>query len=445
MNIESAIKDVEVRLGVQSLDAFEVVGLHEETLAIETKQQMVERIQRARRSGISIRTIKDGRMGLAATKELTTKAVHQAMKEALDSMHNVQPSEEAFLPYAQERTAVLEEQCSKPLHEISDDQKVALTMRLESIALSAEKKVTKVQHPRYEEVERTLMVINSNGVHSRSQRSLASCDLRVIADDGKGAESAYEFDYSISFDKLDAEGIGRKAARRAVSKLGARSVPGGKFPVMLHPRAAASMVKLISPSFFADNIQRGKSVLRGKLNERFYDPSVTIIDDGLLPDGYASFQFDWEGMPRRRTMMVRDGMIVSWLYDGARAHHDGVKSTGNCHREGLTALPGVGISNCFLKAGSISPETMISGIDHGILAIDLLGQHTANPISGDFSLGLEGFIIEGGVVRDPVRGVTIAGNIHDLFKNVLCIGNDLQFFGTCGAPSLFVKGLTLGG
>ncbi|MFH1830093.1 MAG: TldD/PmbA family protein [Pseudomonadota bacterium] len=444
MDIESAIRDVVVRLSVQSLDAYEVLGLCEETLTIETKQQMLERIHRAHRSGISIRTIKDGRMGLAATKELTIKAVHQSMKEALDSMHNMEPSEGASLPYTQEES-VLEEKCSRPLYEISEDEKINLARRLESIALSSEKKVTKVQHPRYEEVARTLMVVNSHDICVKSQRSLASCDLRVVADDGYSAESAYELDYSTSFDRLDAEQIAHRAAKRAVAKLGARSVPGGRFPVMLSPRAAAAMVKLISSSFFADNVQRGKSILRGKLGECFYDPSVTIVDDGLLPDGYASFQFDWEGVPRRRTMMVRDGTVVSWLYDGARAARDGVKSTGNCLRAGLTKLPGVGISNCFLKAGSNSYESMISGVDKGVLATDLLGLHTANPISGDFSLGLEGFIIEAGAVGDPVRGVTIAGNIHELFKNVLCVGNDLEFFGACGAPSLLVKGLMLGG
>jgi PmbA protein len=444
MNIESAIKDVVVRLEVQNLDAYEVVGLYEKALTVEAKQQMVERIHCAQRSGISIRTIKQGRMGLAATKEMTTTAVHQALKSALDSMDNMEPSEEALLPPMQENGAVLEEKLGKSPAEVSEGDKIQFVMRLESAALAAEKKVKRVQHPRYEDVDRTLMVVNSHGIKAIARRCLAICEVRVIAEDGDGAESAYEFAHSTSFEKLDAETLARRAARRAVEKLGAKPVPGGKYPVIFHPRAAAAMVKLISPSFFADNIQREKSVLRGKLNERFYNPSITILDDGLLPDGYASFSFDWEGIPKRRTMMVRDGVVVSWLYDGARAAHDGVRSTGNCCRTGLNKLPSVGISNCFLKAGSISQEAMISNMDRGIMATDLLGLHIANPISGDFSLGLEGFVIEGGAIRDPVRRVTIAGNVHDLFRSVLRIGNDLEFFGACGAPSILAEGLMIG-
>ena len=445
MNLESAIKDVLVRLKVQDLDAYEVVGLDDRLLSIEAKQQMVERMQRMCRVGLSIRTIKDGRMGFAVTKDMSVKPIHQALKNALDSMKNVEPTEDTVLPASQEVVEKLSEEVKKPLAEISDDEKIGVAKGLESLALAAEKKVKKVQHPRYEEMERTLMVINSHGVDVKSQRSMASCDLRVVASDNGSAEGAYDFGYSTNFDKLDVEGVARRAARRAVAKLGGKSIAGGKLPVIFTPRAAASMLKLIAPSFFADNVQRGKSILGGKLGEKFFHPSVTIIDDGLLPDGFGSFPFDWEGVPKRRTAMVENGIISSWLYDGARAAHDGVESTGNSQRDALGKLPTVGISNCFLKAGSESCSSILSNVKRGIIATDLLGLHTANTISGSFSLGLEGFLVEGGVVQHPVRGVTLAGNIHELFKNISAVGDDLEFFATVGAPTILVEGLTLGG
>jgi PmbA protein len=444
MNLESALKDVVVRLKVQDLDAYEVVGLDEKLVTVEAKQQMVERMQRAHRVGISIRTIKDGRLGFATTKEMSVKSIHQALKNALDSMKNVEPTEDAVLPGAQESRGELEENITKPLGEVSDDERIAVAKSLESVALAAENKVKKVQHPRYEEFDRTLLVMNSGGVKNMSRRQMASCELRVVAEDGAVAESAYDYGYAASFDRLGVDRIARRAARRAVAKLGAKPVPGGRYPVVFTPRAAASMLGLLAPSFFADNVQRGKSILGGKLGEKFYSPSVTIIDDGLLPDGFGSFPFDWEGVPKRRTAMVEDGVVSSWLYDGARAAHDGVESTGNSQRAGLDKLPSVGINNCFLKAGSESRDSIIKGVGRGIVATDLLGLHTANTISGSFSLGLEGFVIEDGAVREPVRGVTVAGNIHDLFKSIAAVGNDLEFFATCGAPTVLVEDLMLG-
>lgn len=444
MNLESALKDVVVRIKVNDLDAYEVVGLDERFVTVEAKQQMVERMQRTHRVGISIRTIKDGRIGFATTKDMSVKSVHQALKSALDSMENVEPTEDAVLPGVQKARGTLEENITRPLGEVSDDERIAVAKSLEGVALAAEKKVKKVQHPRYEEIDRTLLVMNSSGVKDMSRRQMASCELRVVAEDGGKAESAYDYGYSSSFDRLEVEAIARRAARRAVAKLGARSVPGGSYPVVFEPRAAASMLGLLAPSFFADNVQRGKSILGGKLGEKFYNPSVTIIDDGLLPDGFGSFPFDWEGVPKRRTAMVEDGVVSSWLYDGARAAHDGVESTGNSQRASLDKLPSVGINNCFLKAGSDSRESIIKGISKGIVATDLLGLHTANTISGNFSLGLEGFVVEDGAVREPVRGVTVAGNIHDFFRSIAAVGNDLEFFAIHGAPTVLVEGLMLG-
>jgi PmbA protein len=444
MNLESAIKDVAVRLEVQNLDAFEVVGLDEKLFTIEVKQQMIERMQRTARTGLSIRTIKDGCQGFAVTRDMTVKAVHQALKNALDSMESVEPSEDAVLPGVIAVSNFLEESVTQRIASVSDEVKIRTAMSLESLALASEKKVTRVQHPRYEEIDRALFVVNSNGVKNSAQRALASCELRVIAEDKGGAESSYDFGYSTSFDRLCPELVARRAARRAVAKLGAGSMAGGKMPVAFTPRAAAQMLRLLSASFCADNVQRGKSVLAGKLGERFYHPSVTVVDDGLLPDGFGSFPFDWEGVPKQRTLLVQDGVVRSWLYDGARAAHDGVTSTGSSQREDLNKLPSVGISNCFLKAGHAPPESIIAGMGKGVLVTDLFGAHTANIISGAFSLGIEGFSVCAGAVGEPIRGVTAAGNVHDLFKGIAAVGNDLEFFAKCGSPTILVDSLMIG-
>jgi PmbA protein len=441
MDLESAVREAVVRLDVQNLDAFEVLGMCERLLAIEVKQQRVERYHRSEGAGISIRAISDGRLGLAATTELTAKSVHQSVQAAIAALQRTSPSPESVLPHPQKGGGALEERAGTPLGEVPESAKVEAALALESAAYAADSRVTRVQRPRYEEQVRELVVVNSHGVDAEASRSLCSCEVKVVAEEAGGAESAYEFACAAAFDRLHPEAIAKAAAVRAASKLGARATQGGNMPVLFDPRAAAQLVKLLSNAFFADNVQRGKSILRGKLRERFYHPSVTVVDDGLLPDGYGSFCFDAEGIPHRRTLLIRDGVIESWLYDGARAARDGVTSTGNCAREALNRPPSIGITNCFLKAGAQSREELVREVQRGILVTDLLGVHTANAISGAFSLGIEGRVIEGGHLGDPIRGMTIAGNVHGLFKGVGGIGNDLTFFGPCGAPTLLVENL----
>jgi PmbA protein len=443
MDLESAIREAMVRLEVQNLDAFEVAGIRERSLCIEARQQRVERFHRSETQGIAIRAIKGGRLGLSATTEISAKAVHQTVQGAIASLQRTTPSEEAVVPAPQKPAAQLEDRGGIPIAEVADAEKIRIALLLESAAYAAEPRVRRVQHPQYEERERTLVVENSHGVSARAVRSVCACELKAVAEDGDKAEGAAEFAFATACDRLDPEEVGRRAARRAVGKLGARQARGGALPVLFEPRAAASLVRLLVRSFCADNVQRGKSMLRGKLSQRCYHPAVTLVDDGLFPDGYASFAFDGEGIPCRRTVLVQDGVVASWLYDGARASRDGVASTGNCIREMVRGFPHIGMTNAFLKAGSQPPESLIRDVRHGMCITDLLGVHTANTVSGDFSLGVEGFVIADGVRGEPVHGMTAAGNLHEVFRQVAALGNDLTFYGAAGAPSVLADGVVL--
>ncbi len=445
MDIESAIREAQVRLDAQELDAFEVAAIIDQTLVVEAKGQRVDRWMRTASQGLAIRAIRGGRLGFAATTEINARAVHQAAKAALASLKVVAPSAEAVLPAQQPAQGQLDEPAATPFEEIPDGARIDVALTLESTAMAADSRIRRVQHPRYEEARRRMLVVNSHGVREDASRSICSCELKVVADAGSAPESAYDFDYGTAFTAIDPAECARRAARRALAKLGAERIGGGSLPVLFDQRAASCLVRLLASSFFADSIQRGKSLLASRRGELYYHPSVTVVDDGLLPGGIASFPFDGEGVPRRRTLLVRDGVIESWLYDGARASRDGVLSTGSSLRESVHRLPAIGVSNCFLKPGSATPEAIARQMGSGLLVTDLLGVHTANAVSGAFSLGAEGFVVANGVAAAPFRGVTVAGNVHEVFKRVAAIGSDLRFFGACGAPSMLVEGLMVGG
>jgi len=445
MDLEKAVHEAVKKLEGESLDAFEVVGIAENRLVIEAKRQMVDSFRRTSGRGIAIRVIAGGRMGWSATTDIDQKAVGKAVTQAMGAMQVAAKSEEAVIVMPQDPEGDFIEQVGRSLGEISDDEKIRMALSIESAAVAADSRISRVRSPRYEEKLRNILIVNSNGVLASARRGLVSCMLLAIASDGSLSESAYEFDFSPRFEELDVEKVARSAAKKAIEKLGARGIGSAELPVIFENRAASSMIGLLAPSFFADNVQRGKSTLAGKMGEKLYSPIVTVVDDGLLPGGVGSFPFDGEGIPHSRTIMIRDGTVNTWLYDGPRAKRDGALSTGNCMRKGLGRFPVIDVTNCFLKEGTEDPEKLQADMTKGLLITDLLGVHTANAISGDFSLGAEGFFVEGGKKSFPVRGITIAGNVHDLFNRIVGIGNDLRFFGSSGSPSILVEELMISG
>jgi PmbA protein len=158
----------------------------------------------------------------------------------------------------------------------------------------------------------------------------------------------------------------------------------------------------------------------------------------------GSAPFDGEGVPTGRTVLIEAGIAVNYLYNLQYASKDGVNSTGSASRS-IGSLPDVGTSNLLLMPGSESRESMIRGISNGFLVSELMGLHTLDPISGDFSLGAKGVRISGGVPGEPVAGVTIAGNLLDLLNKVAAVGSDVTFFGSIGAPTIVVENVSVAG
>ena len=172
---------------------------------------------------------------------------------------------------------------------------------------------------------------------------------------------------------------------------------------------------------------------------------MTIYDDGLLEGGLGTAPADDEAVPIQRKTIISDGRLLLFLHNTYTARKDKTLSTGNGMRGGFKGVPGVGITNLYIEPGECSQEGIIEQAERGLFVTEVMGMHTANPISGDFSVGATGFWIENGAKAYPVREVTIAGNILELMKNVDVVGCDLRFSGRIGSPSLLIKELSIGG
>lgn len=450
MEPERIIETLKDRLESDVLDAFEICFIGLDRLSVEARNGEVESFSRVEQRGVALRALKDDKMGWGSSTDFSPQALDRLVGSVIANVNEVHPSEESIIPKSPkpgkgkaEDTII--EKAGTPLSQIPELQKIKVALDLEREAKAVDPKITRVRQPLYEESTRHVVIHNSNGVERSASRGIASCEVRAVAEEKGVSESGWEFFFSPRFECLDVLGTARRAAQRSLSLLGATPLPTGRYNIIFEPRPAAQLVRLLAPSFFADNVQRKKSAVAEKKGKLVYNQSVTIIDDGLMPDGFASFPFDDEGVTRRKTMLVKEGVILNWLYDSQRAARDKRPSTGSASRQSIHKPASISVSNCYLKAADTSPPKLFSMMGKGFLVTDVMGLHTANPVTGDFSLGAEGFLVEGGAKGRPVRGVIVSGNIHELFGRIQAVGDDLKFIANHGSPSILIPEVQVSG
>ena len=278
-------------------------------------------------------------------------------------------------------------------------------------------------------------VVNSHGIELHEISTLMHASIEAIAR-AEGVATGGEFQNSRGF-QGDLENVGRAAAEMALASLGGEKLESGTFDVLLRPLAFVELLEsTLLPSFSADRVQKGRSALAGREGKMIAEPGLQIVDSGLLSGGMASSAFDGEGVPSQETVLVKDGVLQGFLYDSYAAGKSKVKSTGNAVRSGYSDVPRVGIRNLIISspgAFNLQEET------RGLLVGGLIGAHTANPISGDFSVEAKNsFLISPNESPRPIHSLMLAGNIFELLKDIQ-IGNDHRAVGSVVTPTVKVR------
>jgi PmbA protein len=254
----------------------------------------------------------------------------------------------------------------------------------------------------------------------------------------------YWYSVANSLKKLELpEEVGKIAARRTLRRIGARKVKTQKVPIVFENTVAGSLIGHIFEAVNGDSVYRGASYLSGKLNEKIAGENIQIVDDGTVPGLFGTSPFDSEGVPSRKTVVIENGVLNSYLLNTYTAKKLGLQTTGNASR-GLAGTPGIGPGNFFLKPGAKSLKEILAEIKQGLFVTEFLG-FGVNLVTGDFSRGASGLWIENGELTFPVEEITVAGNLKDMFDNVSEIGNDLEFRSSIASPALRIDGMTVAG
>jgi PmbA protein len=265
----------------------------------------------------------------------------------------------------------------------------------------------------------------------------------VLAGEGDYKERDYDYRAARYEDDLDAaEAIGKRAGERAVKRLNPGNVKSGPMPVVLDPRVGSSMVSHFIGAIAGSSIARRTSFLLDELGNQIFESGLSIIDDPLRPRGLSSRVFDGEGLPTKKSALIDKGMLPSWIMESASARQLGLKPTGHASR-GVSGAPGVATSNVQLEGGVGTVAELIADIKLGVYVHELAGQGV-NMVTGDYSRGAAGFLIENGEITTAISEFTVAGNLKDMFRQIRAAG-DLEFIYGTNVPTLRIDGMTVAG
>ncbi|HEY9723472.1 MAG TPA: TldD/PmbA family protein [Oscillatoriaceae cyanobacterium] len=445
-------REIQTILGLakqQGLTDVEVYAKRDTGLSLKAQKGELESFQRSDSVGIGVRVLYGQREGYAYTENLSESSLARALREAAANAELVEAEPGVKLPDEEPLGTNLPALYNPLLDEVPLEAKVAMALDLEKAALATDKRIRTVPYSSYSDGASMVRIANTHGVDRQYRSNAAFAFSYPIATEGDENKVYFVVKPTRNFAELSASEVGTAAARGAVHRLGSQEIKSGRYRVVFAPRAMAELLSTFSVVFSAKAAQEGKSLLNGKQGQAIAAPHVVLIDDPLLPAGFASRPFDDEGVPSRTLTLIDDGVFRSFLHNTQTAERAKTKSTGHASRGGYKGTIDVAPSNFYLRPGDLSAEAIVKADGPVVLIDDLQGMHAGtNAISGDFSLAAQGYLYENGEKKHPVHNFTVAGNFLTLLREVEALGADLQFFpqgAYVGTPSVRVKELAIAG
>jgi PmbA protein len=446
-NLASLATDVVRRAMQSAATAAECVVREGDEFSTTVRLGQVETLKESGSKSIGVRVFYGQRAASTYSSDFSAAGVDRMLKSALELAKITSEDPYAGIPEASKLGALSGalDLYHEDVYSLPGPERIDYARRAEKAALDFDPRLKNSDGASFDAATGRKILANSHGFLGEYRRSYCSVSAVPIAQDEQGnMQRDYWYSVARSLAKLEsAEEVGREAARRTIRRLGARKVKTAHVPVVLDPMVATSMLEHIFEGVNGDSVYRGASFLAGKLGEQIAGPNVTVIDDGTMPGGFGTTPFDGEGIPTRRTVVIENGVLKSYLLNTYTARKLKLETTANAAR-GLAGTPGIAPGNYFLQAGKKTPQQLIGEIKDGLYVTEFLG-HGANLVTGDYSRGASGLWIVNGELAYPVEEITVAGNLKDMFKNISDIAGDLEFRGSVASPTIRIDGLTVGG
>lgn len=436
------LKAAAMEAGFESVEIFYQGGRAFSTKIFRTE---IERYQVSEDAGISIRGVYDGKVGYFYSERIAPELIGTALEAMKNNALLVESNGETI---ARTRQIPVAEKAHLPL---PDHEEVVETLRgMERQLLAMRDEIVDVPHNLYAEHEAETVIMNSHGLALSQKTCLNYLVFGVLAKRDVRSKTAVRVATARGGLEIP-DALAGELTKEAVELLDAQPVVSGVYDVVLRHDVAADLLDAFAGIFSGEALEKGLTPLKGRMGERIGAERLTIIDDPMVDSAPIHRTFDDEGIETTAKRVVNQGRLQQFLHNTRTASVLGMARTGNGYRSSIKSVLGISPTNLFIEPGTLSLEDLMTDVGEGLLIIDVQALHSGlNPVSGDFSLPVQGYRIKGGRPSGTVDQITMSGNVIDLFGSLIGVADDLHFnvpngMGSVGSPSLSVKGLSISG
>ena len=394
----------------------------------------LENIQYHNDESLTVTCIDGKKKGIASTNNLSGESIDSTIKKSETIASFLEPDDYQGLP-SQNLINKLNIDCDINFpKQFTTDELINMTVECEKSALDYDNKIKNSEGSEYAYSQSNNLILNSHGAVGSYSSTSYTLSCVVIAEDNGLKERDYAYSTRRNYEKTDsAKIIGELSAEKAISRLGAKSISTQKCPVILTPELSVGLFSSFLSAINGNNIYKKNSFLIDRLGEKIFSDHISISEIPIVEEGLGTRPFDTEGVKTYSKQIISDGMLDTYLLDTYSAKQLNLKSTANS-----------GYSNIQIRSSKPMSENLIESLDNGVLITEMMGSG-ANLLTGDYSRGAFGYLIEKGKITHPVTNFTIASNMLDMFKNIDEVGCDFYQNSKINCGSVLIKDMTIGG
>ena len=432
----------------EDMEVYVTRGTDTEVRAYEGE---VESLTSADSSGVGVRVLVDGsegsRVGFAWAGSLDLDVIAATVADARDNARFATPDPDVVLARPDGVAAVELDLWDDGVASTPMEKKVALAVELERATRAADPRVRQVSSADYADSRVEVALASTTGVSSSRRRTTAFLSVDAIAGEGAETQTGTGFSVGRGPGELVADEAMDEAVMRAIRLLGAEKARSARCTVVFDPRVVSTLIAVVASALSGEAVVKGRSFFAGRIGETVAAPSVTLVDDPTDFRAFGAASHDGEGLACRRNLLLADGVLLMFVYDTVSARRAGTRSTGSAVRGGFAGTPSAGCRALVLEPGTRGQDQILASVGDGLYVQSVTGIHSGvNPVSGDFSVGAEGLMIQDGALGPPMREVTVASTLQRMLQSVVDIGNDLRWLpGTAAGQTLAIADMQLSG
>jgi len=444
MTLEQALDFMENAACKVGADQFDIIASEAEDSSVRIFKGKVKSTEIASSQGIGIRLFRNNRPGYSFTRRLTEDAITQCIHDAADLSQYSAPCD-FLLPQPSEIEQRDLKLWNDDLQNISTGDLINLSLDIERNAESANELIDTVLSSAAGRSSSRFFLLNSNGIKWESRRNSSMAGVSLTAAKGNIKKSGGHYKGTRDFSTLDPAEISRRAVSKAVDLLDASPIAHGAYPILFDNHIAPGIIRSFVPAVYADTVHKGQSKLAGQIGKSIASSCLTLYNDPFVCNMPGSGLIDSEGVPSRKFDVIKDGILKTYLYNLESAAKAKCPPSGSGSRS-YAGKAGTGFDNLFVAKGQRSKEDIIASLDKCLVVTRLEGSGIRSAVSGEISIGVQGFYYEKGKMTQAVDRVTIGGNYFEVLNDIGEFSNEYSdSFSSSKVPDMLINNMTVSG